>query len=577
MKMSKLVGRRIKEDPKDAKTVSHKFLIRGGYIRPVSAGIYSLLPTGERIVRKIEAIIREEMNRIDGQEVLMPVVLPADLWQESGRYESVGAELLRFRDRNEKPMILAMTHEEAIVHLVRTELNSYKQLPVMLYQIQTKYRDEARPRAGLIRTREFTMKDAYSFHTDQADLERYYARCHEAYERIFRRVGMKNVLSIESNSGMMGGKVSHEFMAICDCGEDTVITNADYSYRANREIAVAAWKFEKGEPLPLEKVHTPGMKTIEEVAGFLGVKPENTGKAVFYQDAHTGELIFVLIRGDFEVNEVKLANALKVPELKFADDAAIEAAGAVPGFASPVGIDPGRARIVVDRSAAESGNLVVGANEADFHYRNFNFDRDLAGSDCLVTDIACVREGDPCPLTGQPLQFLRGIEVGNIFQLGTKYSDAMHCDYLDRDGKSHPMVMGCYGIGVGRAMAAVIEQSCDEYGPIWPMSIAPWQVELCAINPEKEGVGEACERLYSELQAAGIEVLYDDRGEKAGSMFSDADLLGIPLRLVVSPRTLAEKQAELKVRGSRDAERIALDAVVSHVAARIETEMEKYR
>lgn len=577
MKMSKLVGRRIKEDPKDAKTVSHKFLIRGGYIRPVSAGIYSLLPTGERIVKKIEAIIREEMNRIDGQEVLMPVVLPADLWQESGRYESVGAELLRFRDRNEKPMILAMTHEEAIVHLVRTELNSYKQLPVMLYQIQTKYRDEARPRAGLIRTREFTMKDAYSFHTDQADLERYYARCHEAYERIFRRVGMKNVLSIESNSGMMGGKVSHEFMAICDCGEDTVITNADYSYRANREIAVAAWKFEKGEPLPLEKVHTPGMKTIEDVAGFLGVKPENTGKAVFYQDAHTGELIFVLIRGDFEVNEVKLANALKVPELKFADDAAIEAAGAVPGFASPVGIDPAKARIIVDRSAAESGNLVVGANETDYHYRNFNFDRDLAGSGCLVADIACVREGDPCPLTGQPLQFLRGIEVGNIFQLGTKYSDAMHCDYLDRDGKSHPMVMGCYGIGVGRAMAAVIEQSCDEYGPIWPMSIAPWQVELCAINPEKEGVGEACERLYAELQAAGIEVLYDDRGEKAGSMFSDADLLGIPLRLVVSPRTLAEKQAEFKVRGSRDAERIALDAAVSHVAARVEAEMEKYR
>ena len=362
---------------------------------------------------------------------------------------------------------------------------------------------------------------------------------------------------------MMGGKVSHEFMAICDCGEDTVITNADYSYRANREIAVSAWKFEKGEPLPLEKVHTPGMKTIEDVAGFLGVKSENTGKAVFYQDAHTGELIFVLIRGDFEVNEVKLANALKVPELKFADDAAIEAAGAVPGFASPVGIDPAKARIIVDRSAAESGNLVVGANEADYHYRNFNFDRDLAGSGCLVADIACVREGDPCPLTGQPLQFLRGIEVGNIFQLGTKYSDTMHCDYLDRDGKSHPMVMGCYGIGVGRAMAAVIEQSCDEYGPIWPMSIAPWQVELCAINPEKEGVGEACERLYAELQAAGIEVLYDDRGEKAGSMFSDADLLGIPLRLVVSPRTLAEKQAEFKVRGSRD--------------ARVEAEMEKYR
>ena len=577
MRMSKMVGRRIKEDPKDAKTVSHKFLIRGGYIRPVSAGIYSLLPVGKRIVEKIEAIIREEMNRIDGQEVLMPVVLPAELWEESGRYSSVGAELLRFRDRNDKPMLLAMTHEEGIVHLVRTELNSYKQLPVMLYQIQTKYRDEARPRAGLIRVREFTMKDAYSFHTDQKDLEAYYFRCHEAYERIFRRVGMKNVLSIEANSGMMGGKVSHEFMAICDCGEDTVITNVDYSYRANREIAVAAWKFEKGEPLPLEKVHTPGVKTIEEVAGFLGVKPEQTGKAVFYQDARTGELIFVLIRGDFEVNETKLGNAVQVPELKFADDDAITAAGAVPGFASPIGIDGKKVRIVVDRSAAESGNLVVGANEVDHHYRNFNFDRDMAGIDCIVTDIATVREGDPCPLTGTPLIFSRGIEVGNIFQLGTKYTVPMHCDYLDRDGKSHPMVMGCYGIGVGRAMAAVIEQSCDEYGPIWPMSIAPYQVEICALNPDKGGVGETCERLYAEFQAAGIEVLYDDRGEKAGSMFSDADLLGIPLRLVVSPKTLADGQVEFKVRGSRDAERIDVGSALSHTAARIEAEMEKYR
>lgn len=577
MRMSKLVGRRIKEDPKDAKTVSHKFLVRGGYVRPVSAGIYSLLPLGKRIVEKIEAIIREEMNRIEGQEVLMPVVLPADLWKESGRYESVGAELLRFRDRNDKPMILAMTHEEGIVHLVRTELNSYKQLPVMLYQIQTKYRDEARPRAGLIRVREFTMKDAYSFHTDQADLEKYYYRCHEAYERIFRRVGMKNVLSIEANSGMMGGKVSHEFMAICDCGEDTVITNADYSYRANREIAVAAWKFDKGEPLPLEKVNTPGTKTIEEVADFLGVKPEETGKAVFYQDARTGELIFVLIRGDFEVNEVKLANAVKVPELKFADDAAIEAAGAVPGFASPVGIDGGKVRIVIDRSAAETGNLVVGANETDFHYRNFNFERDMAGTECIVTDIACVREGDPCPLTGQPLIFSRGIEVGNIFQLGTKYTESMHCEYLDRDGKSHPMIMGCYGIGVGRAMAAVIEQSSDEYGPIWPMSIAPYQVELCAINPDKAGVGEACEKLYADLTAAGIEVLYDDRGEKAGSMFSDADLIGIPLRLVVSPKTLADNAVEFKVRGSRDAERLEIGSVVAAVAARIESEMAQYR
>ncbi|MGE4565577.1 MAG: proline--tRNA ligase, partial [Victivallaceae bacterium] len=332
MRMSKLVGRRIKEDPKDAKTVSHKFLIRGGYVRPVSAGIYSLLPVGKKIVDKIERIIREEMDRIDGQEVLMPVVLPAELWQESGRYASVGQELLRFKDRNEKEMLLAMTHEEAVVHLVRTEVTSYKQLPVMLYQLQTKYRDEARPRAGMIRVREFTMKDAYSFHTSQADLEAYYERAHEAYERIFRRIGMKNVLSIRANSGMMGGSISHEFMAVCDCGEDTIITSPDYAYRANREIATAAWKFTKSAPLALEKIHTPGKKSIEEVAAFVGVAPENTGKAVFYQNVRTGELIFALIRGDFEVNESKLGNVALAAELKFADDAAIRAAGCEPGY-----------------------------------------------------------------------------------------------------------------------------------------------------------------------------------------------------------------------------------------------------
>ena len=558
MRMSKLLGRRIKESPRDAVTASHKFLIRGGYIRPVSAGIYSLLPMGKRIIDKIEAIIREEMNAVDGQEVLMPVVLPAELWEESGRYQSVGQELLRFRDRNDKPMLLAMTHEEAVVQLVRTEVSSYKQLPLMVYQLQTKYRDEARPRAGLIRVREFTMKDAYSFHTDQADLEAYYRRVHAAYERIYRRLGMNNVLSIESNSGMMGGKVSHEFMAICECGEDTVITSPDRRYRANREIAVAAWKFEKQPPLPLEKVHTPGQKTIEEVASFLGVKPGETGKAVFYQATDSGDLIFALIRGDFEVNESKLANVAQVAGLKFADDEAIRRAGCVPGYASPLAIDPARVRIIVDQSVAGSSNLVVGANEADYHYRNFNFERDLAPGSCLVCDIATVREGDPCPLTGEPLQFTRGIEVGNIFQLGTKYSEPMHCDYLDRDGKPHPMVMGCYGIGVGRSMAAVVEQSCDEYGPIWPMSIAPYQVELCALNPDRDGVREAADALYDQLCRVGVEVLYDDRGEKAGFMFSDADLLGIPLRVVISPRTLAEGRAEFRTRACRDTELVAL-------------------
>ena len=578
MRLSKLVGRRIKEDPKDAKTVSHKFLVRGGYVRPVSAGIYSLLPTGQRIVQKIENIIREEMNKIDGQEVLMPVVLPADLWEESGRYASVGAELLRFRDRNNKPMILGMTHEEAVVHLARTELTSYKQLPAMLYQIQTKYRDEARPRAGLIRVREFTMKDAYSFHTDQADLEKYYARCHEAYERIFRRLGMKNVLSIEANSGMMGGAISHEFMALCDCGEDTIFYSPDRRYRANREVAKAAWKFEKpAEVLPLEKVHTPGSKTIEEVADFLKVKAENTGKVVFYQNAITGELICALIRGDFEVNESKLANAAGAPELKFADDESIRNAGCVPGYASIIGIDPKKMKMIVDRSAAESGNLVVGANEADYHYINFNYERDCDTTASIVTDIATVREGDPCPVTGEPLKMERGIEVGNIFQLGTKYSKPMGCNYLDVNGKSNPMIMGCYGIGVGRAMASVIEQSCDEYGPIWPISIAPWQVEVVAIGYDKEDVKAAADKIYSDLAAAGVEVLFDDRGEKPGFMFSDADLLGIPFRVVVSPKTLADNCAEFRRRDCRDAERIALDTVNNTVVNAVNKELELYK
>ena len=578
MRMSQLVGRRIKEDPKDAKTVSHKFLIRGGYVRPVSAGIYSLLPLGKRIVDKIEAIIREEMNKIDGQEVLMPVVLPADLWQESGRYDSVGEELLRFKDRNGKAMLQAMTHEEAVVQLARTELTSYKQLPAMLYQIQTKYRDEARPRAGMIRVREFTMKDAYSFHTDQADLERYYQRVHEAYVRIFQRLGMKNVLSILANSGMMGGKVSHEFMAICDCGEDSIVCSPDYTYRANSEVATAAWVFEKGEPEELKKVHTPDCRTIEEVASFLGLKPENTGKAVFYQDADTGEVIFAVIRGDFEVNETKLANMAKVRELKFADDEAIRAIGCIPGFASPLAIHnvPGKLRIFVDRSVAESGNLVVGANEDGYHYVNYNFDRDKGDLELTVGDIATVRAGDPCPVTGQPLMLTRGIEVGNIFQLGTKYTESMNCNYLDANGKSHPMIMGCYGIGVGRAMASVLEQSNDQYGPIWPMSIAPYQVQLCALQPNKENCGEKSDALYKQLTEIGVEVLYDDRGEKAGSMFSDADLIGIPLRVIVSPKTLADGEVEFKFRGAAESTRYKYEEICDVIKAAIAAEMAKY-
>ncbi len=565
MRMSKLVGRRIKEDPKDAQAISHKLLIRGGYIRPVSAGIYSLLPIGKRIIMKIETIIREEMNKIDGQEVLLPVVLPKELWDESGRYESVGSELLRFSDRNGKNMLLGMTHEEAVVHLLRTEINSYKQLPAMLYQIQTKYRDEARPRAGLIRVREFTMKDAYSFHTTQECLEKYYEEAHKAYERIFKRVGMNNVVSIESDAGMMGGKVSHEFMAIADCGEDTIFMSPNGEYKANREVATSAINFaNSAELLELEKVHTPEKKSIEEVTEFLNLKPENTGKVVFYT-TDKDELVCAMIRGDFEVNETKLKNTLQINSIEFANDEQIKSVGAEPGYASLLDIDYKKVKIAIDTSVAKSANLVVGANEENYHYKNFNFNRDINIEGVVITDIATVRAGDPCPVTGEPLEEKRGIEVGNIFQLGTKYSKPMNCSYLDKNGKSQTMIMGCYGIGVGRTMASVIEQSHDDWGPIWPISIAPYQVQICALNIKKEDVQILADEIYNSLKLEGIEVLYDDRNEKAGFMFKDADLIGIPYRIIISPKTAANNEVEFKIRGEKDAEIVAISAIIDKV------------
>ena len=571
MRMSKLVGRRIKEEPRDAQIVSHKFILRGGYARMVSTGIYSILPLGRRITKKIEKIIREEMDAIEGQEILMPIVLPRELWEESGRYNNVGQELLRFEDRNGKEMLLAMTHEEAVVHLIRTEINSYKQLPVMVYQLQRKYRDEARPRAGLIRVREFTMKDAYSFHETQDCLDTYYERAHKAYSNIFKRVGLKDVVSIKSDSGIMGGAVSHEFMAVTDSGEDTLFMSRDRKYKANKEIATAAWEFPKGEALELKKVKTPGKKTIEEVADFLGVKPENTGKAVFYVDENDC-LIFVMIRGDFEVNELKVKKHLGINHLEFASDEKIKESGAYPGYASPIEINKNKVKIVIDRSVAETANLVVGANEEDYHYKNFNLERDLGEAE--IVEIATVREGDPCPITGEPLIESRGIEVGNIFQLGTKYSEPMSCCYLDKNGKSKPMIMGCYGVGIDRTMASVIEQSHDEYGPIWPMSIAPYHVHICAINIKKDEVREASEALYRELLDMGLEALFDDRGEKAGFMFNDADLIGIPIRVIISPKTLKEgNMAELKRRGDRDAELVSLDGLSNILNKKIKAEL----
>ena len=445
----------------------------------------------------------------------------------------------------------------------------------MLYQIQTKYRDEARPRAGLIRVREFTMKDAYSFHTSQEDLEKYYEVCRKAYFRIFRRIGVKDMLCIQADSGIFGGNRSDEFMAVADCGEDTLFVSPNGNYQANREVACAKLNFTKEDPLPPEKVETPHCKTIDDLAKFLGITKDKTCKAVFYKDSQ-GKLVFVNIRGDLEVNETKLSKVVKDGNLAFADDELIRSVGAVPGYASLFGLDLSKFRVVVDPSVVESGNLVVGANEELYHIKNFNYDRDVAQKDqVIVADIATVRDGDPSPVDGAPLKLLHGIEIGNIFQLGIKYSKPMGCNYLDVDGKSKPMIMGCYGIGVGRGMAAVCEQNHDDWGPIWPMAIAPYQVHIIGLKYSEPAVADACEKLYGELQDLGVEVLLDDRGEKAGSAFADADLLGIPLRIVVSPKTLETNQVEYKRRDwGKRSEMRDLPGLASCLQAEIRQELE---
>lgn len=566
MRMSNLCGKRLKEDPKDSQLPSHKFLIRGGYARQVSTGSYSLLPIGLKIIRKIENIIRQEMDNINGQEVLLPVVLPRELWDESGRWESVGSELLRFTDRTGKDMLLGMTHEEAVVHLARNEVSSYKNFPFMLYQIQTKYRDEPRSRGGLIRVREFTMKDAYSFHTSQEDLEKYYEKVRQAYMNIFKRAGIKNLAVVEADSGMMGGAISHEYMLVTPGGEDTLIICPECGYSANREVATGSVKAYPKDLLPLEKIHTPNCKTIEDVAGYLKIPTHQTGKAVFFAD-QDNNLVFVVVRGDREVNEAKVKKIIKSPELRFATEEEIIAAGSVPGFASAIGINPDKVKIIIDKTVTESGQLVVGANQTDYHFQNFDFKRDMAktADKIIVADVISTAAGDKCPNCSATLEVNRGIEIGNIFQLGTKYTESMNMTYLDKNGKSKHVIMGCYGIGVGRLMASVIEDSHDNYGPIWPISIAPWHVHINALNLKIAEIREAAEKIYETLKKAGIEVLFDDRDEKAGPQFAEADLIGIPIRLVLSKKTVANNECEFKLRGSRDKENISIDSALDKI------------
>ena len=563
MKLEKLVGERFKERPADCVIDSHAIMVKGGYIKYMANGIYSSYLPLRRIVRKIEQILREEMDKIDGQEVQFPVVMPASLWDESGRYDSIGDELLRFTDRNNAKMVLGMTHEEAAVHLVREYAQSYTKYPFMIYQIQTKFRDEARPRAGLIRVREFTMKDAYSFHTSQEDLEQYYEKCHAAYERIFERVGVPEVVSVKSDSGMMGGNISHEFMLLTPVGEDSIVLCDSCDYRANMEAAENISDIARdAESAALEKVYTPNVHTIEDVCNFFGDETKNSCKAVVYQQNVDDKYVVLFIRGDLEVNETKLVNFLgeQVHAAVITEECGLNA-----GYIGPVNLKVnGDAVVLYDKSLEGRNNLSCGANEAEHHYKGLDMERDVPNAE--NHDFAKIQEGGICPKCGKKtVKISRGIEVGNIFQLGTKYTKSMNMTYVDANGESKTPIMGCYGIGVGRLAASVCEAHHDEYGPIWPKAIAPWQVHLCAVRVDDEEVRAYADKLYEDLQNAGIEVIYDDRSVRAGVMFADADLLGIPLRIIVSPKNMKQGVVEVASRDKTLKTQIPLENVMEEI------------
>ncbi len=561
MKLEKLVGERFKEKPADCVIDSHALMVRGGYMKYVANGIFSSYMPLRRITRKIEQIIREEMDAIDGQEVQFPVVMPASLWQESGRYESIGKELVRFVDRNNSPLVLGMTHEEAAVQLVREYGQSYAKYPFMIYQIQTKFRDEARPRAGLIRVREFTMKDGYSFHTSQEDLEQYYQRCYDAYNRIYARAGIPEVITVASDSGMMGGSVSHEFMLLTPIGEDSIAICKDCGYSANMEAAESIVKNTRDDVSEeLTLVHTPNVHTIEDICSFLGSDEKRSCKAVVYQRNSDDKYIVLFIRGDLEVNETKLTNYLG---FDIHPAVITEESGLTAGYIGPYNMN-GDYIVLYDKSLEGLNNISCGANKEEYHYTGLDMERDVENAE--YHDFAKIVNGGICPHCGkETIEISRGIEVGNIFQLGTKYTKSMNMTYDDKDGSTHYPIMGCYGIGVGRLAAAVCEAHHDEYGPIWPMSIAPWQIHLCAVRADDAEIRAYADKLYEDLQAKGIEVIYDDRNVRAGVMFSDADLLGVPVRVVVSPRNMKENIIEVSSRDKSFSEKVSVESAVERL------------
>ena len=539
-----------KETPSDAEVISHQLMLRAGLIRKLTSGIYTYLPAGLKALKKVEKIVREEMNRSGAIEVLMPAVQPAELWQESGRWQAYGRELLRFKDRHDRDACLGPTHEEVVTDLMRREIQSYKQMPINLYQIQTKFRDEIRPRFGVMRCREFIMKDAYSFDADEAGADKSYQLMYDAYSRIFQRCGLK-FRAVEADSGTIGGSFSHEFMVLADTGEGEIVSCLNCSYAANLEKAEARW--EKGPGAggdrpqnPLEEVETPDIRTIEELTSFLSVSPEQVVKTLIFSS--DDGVVAALIRGDHEVNEVKLKNLLGAEQLELADPNLVaQVTGAPMGFAGPVGL---KARIIADHALKGMTNFVVGGNRKDLHLRNVNVDRDFKAD--RFADLRMVTPEDPCPRCGGELRFGRGIEVGHVFKLGTKYSKAMKALFLDDHGAERPIFMGCYGIGVGRTVAAAIEQVHDRDGIIFPIAIAPFEVVILPLQMHDAAVVETAERIYQEILNDGVDVLIDDRDVRGGIKFKDADLLGTPVRITLGARGLKDGQVEMKMRSESE-------------------------
>lgn len=566
MRLSKFFGETLREAPSESDSASSQMLARAGYVRQLAAGLYSYLPLAHRSLRKIEQILREEMDAIGGQELCMPVVHPAEIWQESGRWYEIGDEMGRFQDRKGRDLVLALTHEEVVSTLCKSEIRSYRQLPQMIYHMQTKFRDEPRARGGLIRVREFVMKDSYSLDKDMAGLQSQYEAHYNAYHRIGARLGL-NLVAVESDPGMMGGKTAHEFMYISPIGEDSLAICEETGYASNLNVATFRKSPTNSDSQePLTRIHTPKQSTIAKVANFCGVDTSQTGKIVFFMGDFGADapphLIAACVRGDMEINELQLRYAAKAQALRPAESDEISAIGCVPGYASLCDIDRTKALLVADDLIPQSANLVVGANEQDWHYTGANYGRDFTAD--IIAPIALAYDGALDPIAGKPLRVVRGIEVGNIFQLGTRYSESMGATYTDETGEELPIVMGSYGIGVGRALACVAEKYCDDYGMDLPISVAPYQVVLVSLGRSGE-VHEVAENLYSELLAAGVEVLYDDRPVSPGVKFADADLRGIPLRCTISSRSLGRGGIEFGRRRSKDLAILPLEQAVKGI------------